>query len=65
MKVIEVKNGYGGGGGTTVYVIGASGFIGLWLVMRLLQRGYYVYAKVRDPGLHHRLHQGSGGGLGS
>nr|ASU87422.1 dihydroflavonol-4-reductase [Camellia sinensis] len=49
MEVVEVKNGYGGGGGTTVCVTGASGFIGSWLVMRLLQRGYYVRATVRDP----------------
>ncbi|GMP44934.1 hypothetical protein CsSME_00013655 [Camellia sinensis var. sinensis] len=55
MEVVEVKNGYGGGGGTTVCVTGASGFIGSWLVMRLLQRGYYVRATVRDPGLQYRL----------
>ncbi|PSR99660.1 Dihydroflavonol 4-reductase [Actinidia chinensis var. chinensis] len=36
-------------GGTTVCVTGASGFIGSWLVMRLLERGYYVRATVRDP----------------
>uniref|UniRef100_A0A161ZW07 Dihydroflavonol 4-reductase n=1 Tax=Daucus carota subsp. sativus TaxID=79200 RepID=A0A161ZW07_DAUCS len=34
----------------TVCVTGASGFIGSWLVMRLLQRGYTVRATVRDPG---------------
>ncbi|CAH9067449.1 unnamed protein product [Cuscuta europaea] len=34
----------------TVCVTGASGFIGSWLVMRLLQRGYHVHATVRDPG---------------
>ncbi|KAJ1375564.1 hypothetical protein SESBI_50863 [Sesbania bispinosa] len=33
-----------------VCVTGASGFIGSWLVMRLLQRGYTVRATVRDPG---------------
>lgn len=33
----------------TVCVTGASGFIGSWLVMRLLQRGYIVRATVRDP----------------
>ncbi|KAF5954344.1 hypothetical protein HYC85_007200 [Camellia sinensis] len=66
MEVVEVKNGYGGGGGgTTVCVTRASGFIGSWLVMRHLQRGYYVRATVRYLGLHHCLHQGSGGGLGS
>ncbi|PSR99661.1 Dihydroflavonol 4-reductase [Actinidia chinensis var. chinensis] len=36
-------------GGTTVCVTGASGFIGSWLVMRLLERGYYIRATVRDP----------------
>ncbi|XP_028800931.1 dihydroflavonol 4-reductase-like isoform X3 [Neltuma alba] len=34
----------------TVCVTGAAGFIGSWLVMRLLQRGYTVRATVRDPG---------------
>ncbi|KAI4316839.1 hypothetical protein L6164_024779 [Bauhinia variegata] len=33
----------------TVCVTGASGFIGSWLVMRLLERGYTVRATVRDP----------------
>ncbi|KAJ4701972.1 Dihydroflavonol 4-reductase [Melia azedarach] len=32
-----------------VCVTGASGFIGSWLVMRLLERGYSVRATVRDP----------------
>ncbi|KAK6258309.1 hypothetical protein SCA6_012783 [Theobroma cacao] len=32
-----------------VCVTGAAGFIGSWLVMRLLQRGYTVKATVRDP----------------
>ncbi|MQM21464.1 hypothetical protein Taro_054507 [Colocasia esculenta] len=32
-----------------VVVTGAAGFIGSWLVMRLLQRGYSVRATVRDP----------------
>ncbi|KAL8491341.1 hypothetical protein ACS0TY_023100 [Phlomoides rotata] len=35
---------------TTVCVTGASGFIGSWLVMKLLQRGYTVRATFRDPG---------------
>ncbi|XP_052197793.1 dihydroflavonol 4-reductase-like [Diospyros lotus] len=34
----------------TVCVTGASGFMGSWLVMRLLQRGYTVRATVREPG---------------
>ncbi|KDP38533.1 hypothetical protein JCGZ_04458 [Jatropha curcas] len=34
----------------TVCVTGASGFIGSWLVMRLLECDYKVRATVRDPG---------------
>ncbi|KAF8377914.1 hypothetical protein HHK36_031302 [Tetracentron sinense] len=33
----------------TVCVTGAAGFIGSWLVMRLLEQGYVVKATVRDP----------------
>nr|AAF23884.2 dihydroflavanol reductase 3 [Lotus corniculatus] len=33
----------------TVCVTGAAGFIGSWLVMRLMERGYMVRATVRDP----------------
>nr|AHL46451.1 dihydroflavonol 4-reductase [Fragaria x ananassa] len=33
----------------SVCVTGASGFVGSWLVMRLLERGYTVRATVRDP----------------
>nr|ARK08716.1 dihydroflavonol 4-reducatase 2 [Glycine soja] len=33
----------------SVCVTGASGFIGSWLVMRLIERGYTVRATVRDP----------------
>ncbi|PRQ27072.1 Bifunctional dihydroflavonol 4-reductase/flavanone 4-reductase [Rosa chinensis] len=33
----------------SVCVTGASGFVGSWLVMRLLDRGYTVRATVRDP----------------
>ncbi|KAF3446343.1 hypothetical protein FNV43_RR11522 [Rhamnella rubrinervis] len=32
-----------------VCVTGAAGFIGSWLIMRLLERGYTVRATVRDP----------------
>ncbi|XP_072999313.1 dihydroflavonol 4-reductase [Typha latifolia] len=35
--------------GETVCVTGASGFIGSWLIMRLLEKGYTVKATVRDP----------------
>nr|ABK26123.1 unknown [Picea sitchensis]ABR17284.1 unknown [Picea sitchensis] len=34
----------------TVCVTGAAGFIGSWLIMRLLERGYTVRATVRDTG---------------
>lgn len=51
---------------TTVCVTGASGFIGSWLVMRLLERSYNVRATVRDPGMdiyfcatEYRIHRGS------
>nr|AHF58604.1 dihydroflavonol 4-reductase [Rosa chinensis] len=33
----------------SVCVTGASGFVGSWLIMRLLDRGYTVRATVRDP----------------
>lgn len=36
----------------TVCVTGAAGFIGSWLVMRLLERGYIVRATVRDAGIN-------------
>ncbi|CAN1283894.1 Bifunctional dihydroflavonol 4-reductase/flavanone 4-reductase [Linum perenne] len=36
-------------GEKTVCVTGASGFIGSWLTMRLLEKGYSVRATVRDP----------------
>ncbi|XP_074355332.1 dihydroflavonol 4-reductase-like [Apium graveolens] len=38
-------------GKRTVCVTGASGYIGSWLVMRLLERRYHVRATVRDPDL--------------
>nr|WPX05148.1 putative bifunctional dihydroflavonol 4-reductase [Artocarpus altilis] len=38
-----------GSEGETVCVTGASGFIGSWLVMKLLERGYTVRATLRDP----------------
>ena len=33
----------------SVVVTGASGYVGSWLVMKLLQNGYIVRATVRDP----------------
>ena len=43
--------------GEIVCVTGASGFIGSWLIMLLLERGYVVRATLRDPGrfLYHFL----------
>uniref|UniRef100_A0A164YC42 Dihydroflavonol 4-reductase n=1 Tax=Daucus carota subsp. sativus TaxID=79200 RepID=A0A164YC42_DAUCS len=38
----------------TVCVTGASGYIGSWLVKRLLERGYHVRATVRDPGMEEK-----------
>ncbi|KAL8147623.1 hypothetical protein AgCh_005084 [Apium graveolens] len=40
-------------GKRTVCVTGASGYIGSWLVMRLLERRYHVRATVRDPAYTH------------
>ncbi|XP_043712887.1 bifunctional dihydroflavonol 4-reductase/flavanone 4-reductase-like [Telopea speciosissima] len=39
-----------GAASSTVCVTGATGFIGSWLVMKLLEKGYSVRATVRDPG---------------
>ncbi|KAL6845908.1 hypothetical protein ACP4OV_023356 [Aristida adscensionis] len=39
-----------GGGGATVCVTGAGGYIASWLVKLLLSRGYTVHATVRDLG---------------
>jgi len=36
------------GGGATVCVTGAGGFIASWLVKLLLSRGYTVHGTVRD-----------------
>lgn len=47
MKGEEVKGVMSGKG--PVVVTGASGFVGSWLVMKLLQAGYTVRATVRDP----------------
>lgn len=40
----------------TVCVTGAAGFIGSWLVMRLLERGYIVRATVRDPSIYTHIY---------
>jgi nucleoside-diphosphate-sugar epimerase len=34
--------------GVRVCVAGGAGFIGLWLVKKLLERGYTVHATLRD-----------------
>ncbi|XP_062185258.1 dihydroflavonol 4-reductase-like [Phragmites australis] len=47
-KEAAVKGEEVGGKGPVV-VTGASGFVGSWLVMKLLQAGYAVRATVRDP----------------
>ncbi|THU60990.1 hypothetical protein C4D60_Mb07t18560 [Musa balbisiana] len=36
---------------STVCVTGGSGYIGSWLVKKLLQRGYHVHATVRNSGI--------------
>lgn len=44
-----MEGGAGASEKGTVLVTGASGFVGSWLVMKLLQAGYTVRATVRDP----------------
>ena len=36
--------------GSTICATGAAGFIGSWLIMHLLERGYTVRATMRDTG---------------
>jgi len=56
-----IVNGGGGameGGAAAkgpVVVTGAAGFLGSWLVMKLLRAGYTVRATVRDPGERSRM----------
>jgi cinnamoyl-CoA reductase len=40
------------GGGRTVCVTGAGGFIASWLVKLLLEKGYAVRGTVRNPGMY-------------
>ena len=51
-EVVATWEATEGGAGVKgpVVVTGASGFLGSWLVMKLLQAGYTVRATVRDPG---------------
>ncbi|KAM0834041.1 hypothetical protein ACQ4PT_063861 [Festuca glaucescens] len=42
------EEGKSGGGGTRVCVTGGAGFVGSWLVKKLLEAGYTVHATLRS-----------------
>lgn len=44
------------GGGTVVCVTGGSGYLGSWLVRKLLGRGCVVHATLRSLGISYSYH---------